>query len=105
MKDLLAMLWKVIKPGERKPGAKRVVSEGYNVMPQVERKPLPPVPPPSPPVIRREVDVKNKKRIDQLRLKNRQLQDQLDNQTELLERVVKDLAQLRRDVAHVLPEK
>jgi predicted RNase H-like nuclease (RuvC/YqgF family) len=78
VKELLAMVWKAIKPGERLPRPKTLSREAY---------------------------VKTKKRIKQLKTSNSQLQEQLDNQTQLLERVVKDLAQLRRDVAHVLPEK
>lgn len=78
MKDLLALVWNAIKPGERLPRPKALSLEAY---------------------------VKTKKRIKKLKTSNSQLQEQLDNQTQLLERVVKDLAQLRRDVAHVLPEK
>lgn len=52
-----------------------------------------------------EVDVKKKDRLEQLEQRNRELQEQLDNQGEILQEIAKRLAKLGRDVSHLLPEK
>lgn len=81
----------------------------FKPLPPKIRKPMPSksmkVPPPPGTSRIVEVIVKNKETIKKLKESNKALQIQLDNQTELLTNVVKELAQLKRDVAPLLSEK
>lgn len=89
MKSFIELLDKVLGP-RRKP----------------TRKPLPSVPPPGPPPTPSEqLALKKKSRIIELEQEVKGLKEQFTEQTELLERLVRELSALRRDVAHLLPEK
>ncbi|ABY63165.1 hypothetical protein ST201phi2-1p340 [Pseudomonas phage 201phi2-1] len=78
------------------------------------RKPLPDKAPPGPPkinkvtTVRLEVDMAKQTKKDKIVELERELKDlrqQSENQTALLEVIVKELSGLRRDLSHLLPEK
>lgn len=48
-----------------------------------------------------EVTVKNKDRLKKLKLANKELCQQLNNQTEIVSTLVKELSQLKREVAEL----
>lgn len=113
MKSFFELLNKVLGP-KRKP--KHVCSEELysNIngcldpnCPVVRRRqPLPKVPPPGPPPTTSELlALKKKSRIVELEIEVKGLKEQFTEQTDLLERLVRELSALRRDVAHLLPEK
>lgn len=113
MKSFIELLDKVLGP-RRKP--KHVCDEELysnvngcldpNCPVKRTRKPLPSVPPPGPPPTPSEqLALKKKSRIIELEQEVKGLKEQFTEQTELLERLVRELSTLRRDVVHLLPEK
>jgi hypothetical protein len=78
MKGFIETIWDSVKPGPRKtsPSAR----------------------------IRKLKTMKLKDRLAKLKAKNKSLQEQLDNQGELLVKITKDLAKLKRETAHLCPE-
>jgi predicted RNase H-like nuclease (RuvC/YqgF family) len=49
--------------------------------------------------------MKNKERISQLEAENKELRDDLNRQGDLLEKLTKELSELKRSVTPLLPEK
>lgn len=113
MKSFFELLNKVLGP-KRKP--KHVCDEELytnvngcldpNCPVQRRRKPLPATPPVGPPPTPSEqLALKKKSRIIELETEVKGLKEQFTEQTELLERLVRELSALRREVTHLLPEK
>jgi len=70
------------------------------------RKPLPDKAPPGPPALEVSMAKQTKKdKIVELERELKDLRQQSENQTALLEVLVKEMSGLRRDLAHLLPEK
>lgn len=114
MKDLLELLARVLGRDIKKQhgwrARERRVKEGVNINPPVDRihRPKPSkhaTPKPHKPTTRVEVDMKNKERISQLEAENKELRQDLNRQGELIERLTKELSELKRSVLPLLPEK
>lgn len=95
MKDFFELLANVLGP--RRPKLTGV---------PIGRKPIPITLPIGLPLTPKEQrDVNKKSRIVELETEVKGLKEQFTEQTELLERLVRELSALRREVAHLLPEK
>ena len=114
MKDLLELLARVlgrdIKPQHGWRARERRKKEGVNINAPVGRiqRPKPSThatPKPHRSTVRVEVDMKNKERISQLEAENKELRDDLNRQGDLLEKLTKELSELKRSVTPLLPEK
>lgn len=101
MKDLLELLKRVFGNKHKNKLKRRGLPFNHN--PDPGRNVLPKIPPSGPPM--RADPMKNKDRITELESEVEELKQTVVNQTKLLERLVRELGELNRDVAHLLPEK
>lgn len=103
MKDFIE-LWRHVFTRRLKPKYKRK-GLPYNHNPVPKRNPLPAVAPPGPPTAKGNSQMKKKDRITELESQLKELREQSDRQAELLVKLTRELGEINRDIAHLLPEK
>lgn len=102
MKDFIE-LWQHVFARKLKPKAKRK-GLPYNHNPVLKHNLLPTVPPPGPPKVK-EIHQMKKERINELESQLKELKEQSDRQAELLVKLARELGEIHRNIAHLIPEK